>query len=271
MAFDPDAVRAFEHAGWERVAAGYAGSFAVATRPFIPALLDAAGVTEGREMLDIACGPGFVTAAAAARRALARGLDFSAAMLAEARARHPALPFDQGDAEMLPYDDAAFDAVVSNFGIHHVPRPALAVREAHRVLRSGGRFAFTVWAAPAENIGWKLLFDAIARCGDPAASDAPEPGGGFGSPAACRDVLAAAGFGAIETRPVSAVWRHPDSASLVGALRAGTARMAALINAQDPAAMPAILADIDRAAAPYRNSDELAVPIAAVVASGVRE
>jgi SAM-dependent methyltransferase len=270
MTFDPEAVRAFEHAGWERAAALYAGTFAVATRPFIPALLDAAGMTHGRVVLDIACGPGFVTAAAAVRRACVRGLDFSAAMLTEARARHPALPFDQGDAEALPYDGGTFDAVVSNFGIHHVPRPALALREAHRVLRPGGRFAFTVWAAPSENIGWKLLFDAIARCGDPGASDAPEPGGGLGAPAACRDALATAGFGAIETRPVTAVWRHPDSASLVGALRAGTARMAALINAQDPAAMPAILADIGRASAPYRDGGGLAVPIAAVVASGVR-
>src|ERR1700710_777232 len=153
---DFEAIRAFEHAGWERAAGGYEASFATATRQFIPALLDAAAVGAGRSVLDVACGPGFVAAGAAERRAEVRGLDFSAAMLAVARDRHPGLVFDQGDAEALPYPDACFDAVVSNFGIHHVPRPILALRQAHRVLRSGGLLAFTIWAAPSENIAWKL-------------------------------------------------------------------------------------------------------------------
>ena len=59
----------------------------------------------------------------------ATGLDFSSAMLAVAsRGRGGAIRFDEGDAEALPDGDDAFDAVVSNFGIHHVPRPALALR-----------------------------------------------------------------------------------------------------------------------------------------------
>jgi len=270
MTFDPEAVREFERAGWNKAAATYESAFATATRCFIPALLDAAGVTAGRRVLDIACGPGVVTAAAAERGAAATGLDFAPAMLALARTRHPALMFDQGDAETLPCPDASFDAVVSNFGIHHVPRPALALREALRVLRPGGHLAFTIWAAPADNLAWKLLFDAIARRGDMAASDAPPPGGGFATGAACQAALAEAGAAAIETRTERAVWRHPDAASLLRAFQTGTARMAALIAAQDPASLPAIAADIAAAAAPYRDAGGLAVPIAAIVASGVK-
>ena len=114
---DAEAIRTFEHVGWERAAVGYEAAFATATRQFIPALLDAAGVGAGRSVLDVACGPGFVAAGAAERGAVARGLDFSAAMLGVARARHPGIAFDQGDAEVLPYADGEFDAVVSNFGI----------------------------------------------------------------------------------------------------------------------------------------------------------
>ena len=99
---DADAIRAFEHAGWERAAGGYEASFATATRTFIPALLDAAGIEAGQSVLDMACGPGFVAAGAAERGAIARGLDFSAAMLGIARTRHPNIVFDQGDAEALP-------------------------------------------------------------------------------------------------------------------------------------------------------------------------
>ena len=269
-AFDAEAVRAFEHAGWERAAGAYPATFAEATRPFIPDLLGAAGVDAGTRVLDVASGPGFVAAAAAARGAAATGLDFSPAMLAVARLLHPAIGFEHGDAETLPYGDAAFDAVVSNFGIHHVPHPVLALRQAFRVLRSGGRVAFSVWAAPAENIAWKLLFDAIARHGDPAAAKAPAPGGGFNTPTHCEAALREAGFTSIATRTVTAIWRHRDGAALVAALRAGTARMAGLIMAQDPAALPAIAADIDAGAAPYRARNGIAVPIAAVIASGVK-
>jgi SAM-dependent methyltransferase len=265
---DTEAIRAFEHAGWERAALGYEDCFATATRQFIPALLDAAGVATGQAVLDVACGPGFVAAGAVERGAAARGLDFSAAMLGIARSRHPGIAFDQGDAEALPYADGGFDAVVSNFGVHHVPQPILALRQAHRVLRPGGLLAFTIWAAPTENIAWKLVFDAISRCGDMSASPAPAPGGGFGTPADCATVLELAGFSEVGSRRLTGLWRQADGRALLGALQSGTARMAALIEAQSQEAIPAIAADIDREAAAYRDVDGLAVPIVAFVAFG---
>lgn len=267
---DTDAIREFEHAAWERAAHAYEASFATATRPFIPGLLDAALVGAGMSVLDVACGPGFVAAGAAERGATVRGLDFSAAMVGLARARHPGIAFDQGDAAALPYPDGGFDAVVSNFGIHHVPRPILALRQAHRVLRAGGAVAFSIWAAPAENIVWKLVFDAIRRCGDMSASRAPAPGGGFGSAADCAGALEQAGFSGIGTRSLTGVWRQADGRGMLDALRSGTARMAALIDAQAADAIPAIVADIDREAVRYRDADGLAVPIAAFVAFGRR-
>ncbi|HVY15410.1 MAG TPA: methyltransferase domain-containing protein [Rhodopila sp.] len=268
---DPDAVRAFEHAGWQVAAAGYEASFATATRPFIPALLDRAGIGSGQTVLDVACGPGFTAAAAAGRGAAARGLDFSAAMLAVARERHPGLVFDQGDAEALPYADAAFDAVVSNFGIHHAPNPVNALADAGRVLRPGGRLAFTVWADQGSNIAWKLVFDAIRTRGDMTASKAPPPGGGLNDPDACLSAMARAGLVEGAVVHVRHVWRHPDGAALLTALRSGTARMAALIGAQTPEALAAIAAEIDVRAASHRDAQGLGVPIAAFVVSGRRD
>ena len=72
MAFDPEAVRSFEHARWQQAASAYELSFATATTPFIGALLDAGGVVAGTQMLDIACGPGVVAAQAMARGAVVR-------------------------------------------------------------------------------------------------------------------------------------------------------------------------------------------------------
>jgi cyclopropane fatty-acyl-phospholipid synthase-like methyltransferase len=77
MTFDPQAVRAFEHAGWQQAAAHYASTFARATRGFIDDLLDAAQIGAAMHVLDLACGPGDVAAAAAVRGALPVGLDFS--------------------------------------------------------------------------------------------------------------------------------------------------------------------------------------------------
>jgi SAM-dependent methyltransferase len=268
--FDPEAVRAFEHARWERAAAVYGATFAGATMPFIDALLDAAGVARGVRLLDIACGPGLVASRAGMRGAAPTGLDFSPAMLAVARSHDAAIRLDQGDAEALPYADGAFDAVVSNFGVHHVPRPMLALHEAHRVLRVGGRVAFSFWAAPGENIAWKLLFDAIARHGDPAASQAPAPGGGFTGTAQCEDALRQAGFADCATKLLRATWQHADAQALVAALQSGTARMAALIEAQPQSALPAIVADIDANAERFRDADGIAVPIAAVITAGLR-
>ena len=270
MPFDPEAVRAFEHGRWQRAATVYESTFASATRPFIDALLDAAHVVRGTRLLDIACGPGIVASNASTRGAIATGVDFSPAMLAVARSRHTAITFDHGDAEALPYADGEFDVVVANFGIHHVPRPALALVEAHRVLRIGGRVAFSFWADQSENVAWKLLFDAIARHGDPAAPQAPRPGGGFSTAEQCADALRQAGFADCTTELVRATWHHPNAEVLVAALQAGTARMAAMIEAQPGAAMPAIIADIERNAARYRDADGIAVPIAAVIAAGVK-
>jgi SAM-dependent methyltransferase len=271
MPFDPEAVRDFEHGRWQRAASVYCSTFATATQPFIDALLDAAHVGRGVQVLDVACGPGIVTSRAGSRGAAATGLDFSTAMLAVARARDGGVRFDEGDAEALPYAEHAFDAVVSNFGIHHVPRPAFALGEAHRVLRVGGRVAFSFWAEPGENIAWKLLFDAIGRHGDPAASQAPSPGGGFGTAAQCADALREVGFADCTTQLVRATWRHTNAEAMVAALQAGTARMAAMIESQPATAMPAIIADIEANAARYRDADGIAVPIAAVIAAGARQ
>jgi hypothetical protein len=144
----------------------------------------------------------------------------------------------------------------------------LALREAHRVLGSGGRVAFSFWAEPSENVAWKLVFDAVARHGDRAAAQTPTPGGGFNTPQQCADALREVGFGDCTTSLVRATWPHRDAQGLVTALRAGTARMAAMLEAQPSDTLAAIVDDIARNAECYRNADGIAVPIAAMIASG---
>jgi SAM-dependent methyltransferase len=219
-------------------------------------------------VLDLACGPGHVAAAAAARGASAAGLDFSSAMVAVAQAAYPAVDFAQGDVEALPYPDHSFDAVVANFGMHHFPRPAAALDEIARVLEPGGRVAFTTWAQPEDNVAWRLVFDAVMRHGDVNAAKSPPPGGSINTPDACRDALAQAGFDEPQVELLRRAWPLRSARDLLDALAQGTARMAALLAAQSPAAMPAIEADIARQAASYRDADWLRIPTAALLARG---
>jgi ubiquinone/menaquinone biosynthesis C-methylase UbiE len=271
MKFDPEATREFEHDGWQRAAAHYTSTFAKATRGFINDLLDTAKVGARMRVLDLACGPGGVAAVATERGALLVGLDFSSGMIALARAGHPGIRFEEGDAEALPFADGSFDAVVSNFGIHHVPNPTRALREAHRVLRPGGRAAFTAWTAPTENIAWRLLYDAIAAHGDPEAANAPPPGGSLRQPEDLLRILNDAGFIDTEARRVWAEWRLSAAGDLLEGFRRGTVRTAALIDAQPAAALPEIEAAIARSVADYRLPDGFAVPIVAILGSGMRD
>src|SRR5262245_62748234 len=122
----------FEQVGWEKAAEYYVDAFAPLTRQTTEHLLDAVGAKAGTRLLDVACGPGFITAAAAARGASVTGLDFADAMIAYAQHTHRGLAFRIGDAQNLPFDAASMDAVVMNFGLLHLARPDQAIAEAPR-------------------------------------------------------------------------------------------------------------------------------------------
>jgi ubiquinone/menaquinone biosynthesis C-methylase UbiE len=268
--FDPDAVRAFEHAGWQQVAGEYDATFARASAPFVEVLLDAVGAAAGMRVLDVCCGTGVVAGSAAARGAVVTGVDFSTAMLAEARLGYPQLRFDEGDAEALSYPARRFDVVVANFGMHHIPRPEKALAEVLRVLRPGGRVAFTTWAAPDENVAWRLLFEAIGAHGDMQAANAPPSGGNLGTSEAALRLLQETGFADCRAVLASREWVVREPREIIVALERGTARTAALIAAQPAQARPAIEAAFAAAAAPYRRAEGFAVPIVAILASGIK-
>jgi hypothetical protein len=125
-----------------------------------------------------------------------------------------------------------------------------------------------VWARPDRNIAWRLLLDAVRRHGNADAAKTPPPGGAINSEDDCRTALAHAGFTDVDARLVRREWPVTSVHDLVAAFRNGTARTAALIDAQDPTALPAIEAHMAEHAEIYRQGDGLRIPIAAVLAWG---
>ena len=98
-------------------------------------------VHRGDRVLDGACGTGDLAVAdLRAGASTVVGLDFSERMLERARKKAP-LEWVQGDLLALPFDDASFDAMTVGFGVRNVADVAVALAEARRVLRPGGRLA----------------------------------------------------------------------------------------------------------------------------------
>ena len=119
------------------------------TTPAAAQLVDHARVQAGQRVLDVGCGTGVVAVTAARRGAKATGLDLTPALLVRARENSAIAGVDidwrEGDAEALPYGDASFDVVLSQFGHIFAPRPDVAIGEMLRVLAPGGTIAFSTW------------------------------------------------------------------------------------------------------------------------------
>ena len=258
----------FEHEGWQRVADKYDSVWSPLTRQFIPSLLAEASVSAAMLTLDVACGPGYVSAAAKQLGALPTGIDFSGKMVAIAKRMFPEIQFTQGDAQDLPFEDGRFDRVLMNFGLLHVSHPEKACAEACRVLKPGGNFGFTVWAGPEQNPGAKIVNDAIEAYANLNVG-LPEgpPKYLYGEREECRQVVKRAGFDgtslSYETRTVE--WHLPDAGYLFEAERKAGVRTAGLLARQSLETLEAIRVALEKGIKQYARGNEFVLPMAANV------
>ncbi len=260
----------FQRDGWQRVARRYDDAWAPLTRLFIPDLLDAAQVSAGRRVLDVACGPGYVAEAARTRGAIPIGVDISPEMVRIARGRNPEIDCRVGDALRLDFAPAQFDVVVSNFGMPHVPDYAGAFAEARRVLHPEGVFAFTAWEGPEASAGARVMDAAIRTHGD---MHVPMPKGPdslmLATPDACRELLADAGFDAqsVTFRTVTHGWRVPTASFIFELERDAGVRTAALLARQTPEALAAIQRDVEGRMRAFADTNGFVVPYTALIIS----
>lgn len=139
-----------------------------------PVLAEVAGIRPGDRVLDVACGTGILAREAADRAGptgRVTGLDLNEAMLAVARQLRAGIDWRQGDAGKLPFEDGAFDVVVSQFALMFFPDQVAALREMWRVLAPRGRLAVAVCAPIARAKGYSVLAGLLRReAGDRAAA-----------------------------------------------------------------------------------------------------
>jgi len=139
-------------------------------------LLANLGSVAGERLLDVAAGTGNLALRAAAEGATVTALDLVPELLDVGRVRAAALGCEvdwvEGDAEALPFEDAAFDAVTSVVGVQFAPRHAVVAGELARVCRPGGRVGLVNWT-PEGLIG--QLFEILGRYMPPAPAFASPP------------------------------------------------------------------------------------------------
>lgn len=265
-----EAFRDFEIAGWETKADGYHRFFAPITSRVIDPLLDAAQVGPGTKTLDVATGPGYAAAKAAARGACVVGVDFAEHMVALAAALHPGIEFRQADAENLPFADGSFGAVVANFLVPHLGQPENAVAELARLLAPGGRLALTAWDAPERARLLGVLLDAVELAGAKSPSDLPSgpPFFRFSADDQFTELLLQAGLVRIEIQTVTFTHRLSGPDELWNGLLTGAVRTPPLVLWQTEETQERIRTAFDRLVDEYEMDGGIELPIAVKLASG---
>ena len=250
------AFRDFELEGWQQVAKGYSDITEGTNAALTAGVLDAAEVGPGKRVLDVASGPGWITAGAVARGADAVGVDFAEAMVTEAKRRFPEIEFRQGEAENLLFDDASFDVVTSCLGMPHFADHDAFMSEAARVLKPAGRLVFASWMQPANNPLFGVVFAALGKHGR-FDVDLPEGIDMFtwDDPSVCQQYLDRAGFGTATRTEVSASMELEGPVAVMRTLEEGGVRSRALLLAQTPEAREAIANELGTLMEPHRVGD----------------
>jgi SAM-dependent methyltransferase len=177
--------------------------------PYARRLLGAAEIAAHERVLDVGCGTGTTTLAAAAGAREALGVDISEPMIARARdrAREQGLPnarFEVADAQTAPFEVEFHDIVISRFGIMFFDDPVAAFANLRTAMRRDGRTVFVCWQNLADN-EW-VLVPGMAAAAHVPLPDVGEPGApgpfALGDAERLRTLLTRAGFGVVRIQPL---------------------------------------------------------------------
>ncbi|MCG2631057.1 class I SAM-dependent methyltransferase [Bradyrhizobium sp. WYCCWR 13023] len=269
---EAERLRAFERQGHDALAESYHEFFSALTAIATSPLLDAVRLQAGTSLLDVASGPGALTAEAANRGARTVGVDLSPRMVELAQRLHPTTEYREADVEHLPFPDHIFDAVVCAFGLGHFPRPELALAECVRTLSPGGRIAFSWWDDPSRQRVQGIFREAIAEIGVSAPVEVPQGHNvfRFSDSAEFLRLLDGAGLTEVKVVEHAATYVVPDTETLWHGGLGSLVLTGAVIRMQDQKTQKLIRTAFERRASVYRSADGLNLPIAFKIGSGQR-
>ena len=185
-----------------------------------PRVVEAAQIRSGHRVLDVACGTGIVAREAASRlgdEESVTGLDASGGMLAVAERLAPAINWQQGVAESLPFEDESFDAVVSQFGLMFFEDRPKALAEMMRVLAPGGWMAVAVWESLENSQAYPAEVALLEEIAGPRAADALRAPFVLGDRQELTTLFAGAGVVSVEIATHRGTARFPSIRTMVEA------------------------------------------------------
>ncbi|HSK97463.1 MAG TPA: methyltransferase domain-containing protein [Euzebyales bacterium] len=283
MAFDPIQYKTTTRQQWEDAAEAWhrwGPTIETWLGPATDAMLDAAGVTAGSDVLDVAAGAGGQTLAAA-RRAGSNGrvvaTDISPTILtyaakAAAEAGLTNLETREADGEALDaFPAASFDAVISRVGLIYFPDLQAALSGMRRVLRDGGRFAAVVYSAAERNAFFSLPVSIIRRRAQRPPPQAGQPGPfSLGDPVALEAALTDAGFTNARVEAMSAPLELPSAAACVQFERESFGALHQMLAGLPDAERPAVWDEIAAALARFETGGRFVGPCELLVASATK-
>jgi ubiquinone/menaquinone biosynthesis C-methylase UbiE len=217
--------RRVQRYGWDLASNDYDPLWQEQLAPARNWMLALAALAPGEHVLDLACGTGLVTLAAAESvgpKGSVLGTDLSGQMVEVARRRAAErqlsnVKFKRMDAETLDLPDATFDVVLCSLGLMYVHDAQRAVREWRRVLKPGGRVAIAVWGKRV-NCGWSPVFPIVEAEVD---SDVCPLFFSLGEPDALTQLCEDAGFQALRQRRIASILNYDDAESACDAAFVG--------------------------------------------------
>jgi SAM-dependent methyltransferase len=223
--------------------------------PWGPRVAAEAGMAPGDAVLDVACGTGVLACAAAAivgPGGRVTGLDPNPEMLAVARRKPDPVQWVEGRAEDLPFADASFDAVASQFGMMFFDDPAMALREMMRVLEPGGRLAVAVCGGLEMSDGYNAFSRLLRRLFGAEVADGFAAPFVLGDPDRLQAICAEAGLAQARVTRHDGEVRFASIRDLVSTERACVWTLGGLLDSDQ---FERLAAECETALDPWRRAD----------------
>lgn len=237
-----------------------------------PVVVQAAGIVPGQRVLDVACGTGILARAAAQRvgqDGAVAGLDMTPGMLAVAEQLEPEIEWKHGMAGELPFADASFDAVVSQFGMMFFPDRVQALREMRRVLVPGGRAAVAVFDSLENHAAYHQEVTLFSRMISAQAGDAIRIPFSLGDTVDLKRMGEDAGFTAVSVTTHQGTARFPSLRTLVEANMRGWLPVMGIV--LDGAKIEAVLAHAEETMGDFVTAQgEAEFPLSVHILRGVK-
>ena len=281
--FSPEQIKEATRQAWNQSASGWNGQTPAIHDWLMAAtadMLDAAHITPGMRVLDVAAGAGDQTLDIARRvgpegHVLATDISETILQFAQSHAQQAGLRQVQTrvcDAEDLQVEAASFDAAVSRLGLMFCPDPVQALRQMHQALKPGGHAAVLVFSEPQRNPCIGILMATALRHAGLGPRNPFQPGGllSLGKPGLVQACFSEAGFTGVTATRIYAPFQLPSARDYLNFVRTSASPVLQLLGQLEPQAQEAAWADMEEQLDVFQLPEGWEGPNELLLAHGVR-